>query len=180
MSRVGNNGTTESSPAVSLRLSEEADSVSVDNENGKEPSEDMEQQVKVQDEELGVVDDERRENGNGSHQQNGDCNVDGNGDNNVNSDGNGESNGNGDEKSPEQSDSESASSSSSSSSSSEEEMVFTKTLRRRPVDLKEEQAKQERALLARITKILKKEKKDWTDAEGDVVDENPKGWTILI
>ena len=173
LSKVGNNGTTESSPAVSLRLSEEAGSVSMENENGKELSEEMEQQVKVHDEELGVADEEeRRENGNGSHQQNGDV-VDGNGDSNVISDGNGESNGNGEEKSPEQSDSDS-SSSSSSSSSSEEEMVFTKTLRRRPVDLKEEQAKQERALLARITKILKKEKKDWTDAEGDVVDENPR------
>ena len=95
--------------------------------------------------------------------------CDGDGDSNVDRVGNnGSSNGNGEEKSPDQSDSE------ESTSSSEDEMVFTKTLRKRPVDLKEEKAKQERMLLAKITKILKKDKKDWTDSEGDVVDENPK------
>ena len=158
------NGTAVSSPAVSLRLSEETDSISMDNDNddGKASGEivTMENQVQVHDEQLGDAEEGKRENGNGSHQVNGNvCDGDGNG--------------NGEEKSPEQSDS-AAEGEDASSSSSEEEMVFTKTLRRRPVDLKEEMAKQERQLLAKITKILKKDKKDWTDAEGDVVDENPK------
>jgi len=165
-----NNGTAESSPAVSLRLSEETDSM--DNGNGKASGESvtMENQVPLHDEQLGDAEEGKRENGNGSHPMNGNaCDGDGNSNGDDFSNGDGNSNGNGEEKSPEQSDS-----AGEESSSSEDEMVFTKTLRRRPVDLNEEMAKQERLLLAKITKILKKDKKDWTDAEGDVVDENPK------
>jgi hypothetical protein len=70
--------------------------------------------------------------------------------------------------------SEEESSSSSSSSEEEEEEMPRKALRQRSVDVNIEIAKQERIVISKITKILKKEKRDWTDVEGDLVESNPK------
>ena len=54
------------------------------------------------------------------------------------------------------------------------EQLPRKRLRRRKVNEDEQAAKQERLVIARITKLLKKEKDQWTDAEKDLVDSNPK------
>ena len=177
-----NNGTTGNTPVptVPLRSGKETDSLE---KFGDEESRVLGECVGMQDAAGHAVGSEEgrgenRENGNGSHQENG-CLFGGQDGGNGNVSGNGSGNGNGEEKCPELSDcaaegEEERLEGSSSSSSSEDEMVFTKTLRRRPVNLDDEMAKTERLLIAKITKILKKDKKDWTDAEGDVVDENPK------
>ena len=162
---LGNNGTAGNSPMpmVSLRSGEETDSLEKmgDNEDSRVLGESVGMENAAGSEEGNG---ENRENDNGSHQENGGV---------FGGECGGSVNGNGEERSPEQSDS-AVEGEVEGSSSSEDEMVFTKTLRRRPVNLDDEMAKTERLLIAKITKILKKDKKDWTDAEGDVVDENPK------